>query len=400
MKPFYQFLFIFLMISSCKKENGVNSCKGDTWEADPAGIWYVGDLHVHATGASNDTGGDSYPGDVKRVALERGLDFVVLTDHSNSTGSDATTTDEDPALFNQGPEFPYWDSAAFYSDEHFLMIDGNEISPVNPDNSIPTGHIGCLPMNLNTFNKDYVFTDRPKGTVDGANTMNQATEAGCFKVLNHPYAITRWIAYDWTSYDYDAIEIWNGTIGFDPWDNYAYHAWLCDLLAGRQVTPLGSSDCHRVNTPPPGVALDPALGYPSTAVFAQSLTWDNIMAGLKKGEVAIFEGESRLFINDYTEAKCHAHGNNIHWLRLRGKADTNLQNPVLKLHFYTTCTDPRPSTTEYPLAIGSVVHEVAITPGESFDIAVKVSGGKGVYNAMLKGNSRQYLAISRAIVVQ
>jgi len=395
-KSIYPFLLILLVISSCKKDNG--KC-GDTWEDDPAGSWYAGDMHVHATGASNDTGGDSYPEDIKRVAMERGLDFVVLTDHSNSTGSDVTTTDEDPALFNQGPEFPYWDSAAFYSDNNFLMIDGNEISPVNPDNFIPTGHIGCIPMDLNTFNKDYVFTDRPKGTVNGENILHQATVAGCFKILNHPYAITRWIAYDWTSYDYDAIEIWNGTAGFDQFgDEYAYHAWICDLLAGRQVTPIGSSDCHRVKTAPPGSGLNPALGYPSTAVFAQSLTWNNIMHGLKKGDVAIFEGESRLYINDYTEDKCHAYGNDIYWIRLRGKADSKLQDAVLKLYFYTSCTDTRPNIDDYPVAAGTVEHEVTLTPGESFDIAVEVTGGKGIYNATLKGSGYHYFAISKAIV--
>lgn len=396
MKSLYHLFIVLLLISSCKKDGN----ESPPWEADPAGQWYIGDMHVHATGASNDTGGDSYPEDVKRVALERGLDFVVLTDHSNSTGSDASTTEEDTALFNQGPEFPYWDSAAFYTDDHFLMIDGNEISPVNPDNLIPTGHIGCIPMNLSTFNKDYVFTDRPMGTVDGASAMSQATDAGCFKILNHPYALTKWITYDWTSFDYDAMEIWNGTIGFDPWDESGYQAWICDLLAGRHVTPIGASDCHRVNTEVPGKALDPALGYPSTAVFAQSLTWDNIMQGLKDGNVSLFEGESRLFINDYTEDKLHAHGSNIRWIRLRGKADPNLQEPVLKLHFFTSCNDPRPSTTEVPVASGTVVHEVSITPGESFDIAVEVTGGGGVYNAILRGSKFHYLAISKAIISQ
>src|SRR5690606_15787840 len=68
-----------------------------------SGQWWAGDFHVHATGASNDTGGDSLPEDIAMVAQQRGLDFVVLTDHSNSTGSDPSTTDEDPLLFNMGP---------------------------------------------------------------------------------------------------------------------------------------------------------------------------------------------------------------------------------------------------------------------------------------------------------
>jgi hypothetical protein len=152
---YYLFVITLVFFSACKKES-TPVCAHD-WEVDPAGQWYRGDLHVHATDASNDTGGDSYPSDIKQKAQEAGLDFVVLTDHSNSTGSDPDTTYEDPALFNMGPEFPYWDSAAMLTDlGNFLMICGNELSPRHPG-SEPTGHIGCLPFNLNTFDQNYVF---------------------------------------------------------------------------------------------------------------------------------------------------------------------------------------------------------------------------------------------------
>lgn len=129
MKYIYASLVILLVLTACKKEpsdSNSSRCVGQ-FEADLPGEWLLGDFHVHATGASNDTGGDSWPADIKRVAKERGLDFLVLTDHSNSTGSDASTTEEDPALFNQGPEFPYWDLCDSLSEAGtFLMIDGNE----------------------------------------------------------------------------------------------------------------------------------------------------------------------------------------------------------------------------------------------------------------------------------
>ena len=394
------FICALLVLSACKEKKEVAYCnEAQTWEEDPIGNWYVGDFHVHATGASNDTGGDSYPIDIKQKAIERGLDFVVLTDHSNSTGSDASTTAEDSTLFNQGPEFPYWDTAALLSDANFLMINGNEISPVNADNSIPTGHVGCIPKSLNTFNKNYVFTDRPKGTVTGASALRQAKDAGCFNVLNHPYSPTPWIAFDWTSYNYEAIEVWNGTLGFDVYDQYGYDVWICDLLSGKKVSPIGASDCHRVNTAEPGVVLDPALGYPSTAVFAQSFTWDNIMEGLEEGNVSIFEGESRLFINEYTEGKCHAYGEDVYWIRLRGKADINLIEPRIILNYYTSCNDPRPSTDEFAIPNTNIFFEQEIVPGESFDVAIKIEGKKGVFTAILKGNSTHYLALSKAIIV-
>lgn len=159
------------------------------FEVDPPGAWYRGDVHVHATGASNDTGGDSFPKDIAAMAQKRGLHFVVLTDHSNSTGSDPSTRDEDPKLFNKGPEFPYWEKAAALSvPGKFLLISGNEISPVSKDEKAPRGHIGCLPQDLKTFDRSGAFVDRPKGDVTGGSALEQAKKRGCFSVLNHPYA--------------------------------------------------------------------------------------------------------------------------------------------------------------------------------------------------------------------
>src|SRR5687767_10739171 len=68
MRSLYHLLIFLLVISSCKKDTETNNCES-TWEDDPAGKWYVGDMHVHTTGASNDTDGESYPEDVKRVAI-------------------------------------------------------------------------------------------------------------------------------------------------------------------------------------------------------------------------------------------------------------------------------------------------------------------------------------------
>src|SRR5687768_4423879 len=100
------------------------------FEIDPTGAWYAGDVHVHATGASNDTGGDSFPEAIAEKAKERGLSFVVLTDHSDGTGSVFDPEIPDPPPLNQAPEFPYWDRAQELSDASFLMIDGNELSPI------------------------------------------------------------------------------------------------------------------------------------------------------------------------------------------------------------------------------------------------------------------------------
>ncbi len=267
----------------------VDLADGELQARTREGSWLGGDFHVHATGASNDTGGDSTPERIKEVAIERGLDFVVLTDHSNSTGSDVTTTDEDPDLFNMGPEFPFWQRVAMLTDETFLMIDGNEMSPVEEGEvpTQPTGHIGCYPRDLETFDPNISFTDRPRGTVDSANIVGQARDAGCFVTLNHPFGPAPWVAFDWTTYDYDAIEIYNGSLGWDTFDYQAMQAYLCDVSLGRDVTALGGSDNHRVNIEPPGDLSNPPLGWPTIYVFASDFSWPSIIEGMDNGMTSV-----------------------------------------------------------------------------------------------------------------
>lgn len=363
--------------------------------ADPPGAWYAGDLHVHATGASNDTGGDSSPADIARTAQVRGLSFVVLTDHSNSTGSDTDTTDEDPALFNQGPEFPYWDEVARLSEPgRFLMVDGNELSPVAEGDAPvePRGHIGCVPADLATFDRDGAFTDRPRGEVTGGEALRQARARGCFTVVNHPYGLAPWIRYDWTDMGYDAIEVWNGGAGLDRSDWLAYDAWRCDLLAGRSVTPIASSDNHRVRTPPPGEVLHPALGWPSTEVFATELTWPAVVAALRAGHVAMHEGDSRVYLTGDRDGRQRG------WVRLRGRLDASAPaDGVLRLLHASACDDPRPAPRP-PTLTEAVVYEQPVARGDAFDVAVPVDAA-GVYTAtLLPGAGLRYGALSGAFI--
>ncbi|HJL19521.1 MAG TPA: CehA/McbA family metallohydrolase [Sandaracinaceae bacterium LLY-WYZ-13_1] len=371
-------------------------------EADPPGEWLAGDLHVHATGASNDTGGDSFPEDIARVARERGLFFVVLTDHSNSTGSDPSTLEEDPALFNQGPEFPYWDEAAALSEPGaFLMIDGNEISPVAAGErpSEPTGHVGCVPADLEAFDREGAFTDRPRGAVTGGEVLAQARARGCFTVLNHPWGAP-WTSFDWTSFDYDAMEIWNGTAGLDAADRSGHAAWRCDLLAGRAVTPIAASDNHRVFREPPGEVLHPALGFPRTHVFARERTWLAIVEGLRAGRVALGEGESALFLDAYAEDGARDASGATRWLRVRGRLDARARNARLRLTRATGCVDTRAEDRAPPEPTETVLLERTIAPGEPFDWAVRVEGEPGVHTAVLDARGGHWGALSGAVVIE
>jgi len=396
-------LFGFLLVAAALSLCGTcNTVDDVVFAPDPPGAWYRGDLHVHSTGASNDTGGDSWPSAIAERAQEAGLSFVLLADHSNSTGSDASTTVEDPALFNQGPEFPYWDSAALFSmPGDFLLVQGNEISPVKPSISLinPTGHIGCLPPDLATFDTSTVFTDRPMGAVTGGDALAQARDAGCWSILYHPYAAASWIRYDWRDFGYDAMEVWNGTGGWDEHDERSLAAWRCDLISGRNVVPVGGSDNHRVNIAPPGGGTDPALGYPYTAVFAESLTWPSIVEGLQAGKVAIGEGESFLQLDAYDGEGSLAEGNQIAFLRVRGSVDAGAENPVLELLRITDCADNRTVNQLGPDLTKEVLLPVEPEPGESFDLVQPIAPQPGVYHAIMRSDNGHYGALSRAIVI-
>ncbi len=371
------------------------------------GRWFAGDLHVHATGASNDTGGDSHPAEIMRVARARDLDFIVLTDHSNSTGSDPDTLDEDPDLFNQGPEFTHWDEAAELSNTSFLMMVGNEISPVSEDMREPTGHIGCLPRPGPTFRRDIEFSDRPRGQVTGGEALAQAREAGCYTVLNHPFGIAPWIAYDWTSRDYDAIEVWNGGLNFDVADEDALKAWACDLSLGGRPALVGGSDNHRVHIEPPGQLLDPALGEPTTWIWAEALEQASLMSGLQGGHTSVSDTGTPLELDifDQDGAWLAMQGDSFdgtrgRWLRLRGEAANTSEPRSLVIYeiIPDTCQDARePGRIIAPMPGWRVLYEESVTTGD-IEVIRPIRGQRGhaIFGGIIPTGavSSQHLGVS------
>lgn len=361
-----------------------------------AGRWFAADLHVHATGASNDTGGDSDPASIRRVAIERGLQVVLLTDHSNATGSDPSTRDEDPALFNMGPEFPLWEQARALSDDAFLMIDGNELSPVSPGERGPTGHIGCAPRDLTSFDHTgIVFTDRPRGAVSGADMIAQARAAGCFATLNHPFGPSSWVSFDWTSRGYDAMEVWNGGAGFDASDRDAVNAWMCDLALGKRTVAVGGSDNHRVHQENPGTLLNPPIGLPITWIWAEALRWDALMPHLEAGRVNITDTGAPLEVDVYAAdgAWLGMAGDEIatdeaRWMRVAGALPATLPNTypagertLRVLHIAPgACEDLRAvGQRTAPQVAQRVVHEAAISPDGAFALTIPLDPQPGAY---------------------
>lgn len=220
--------------------------------------WVSVDPHVHSSVGSNDTDGLGTPEKIQSAMEQAKLDYIFLTDHSNSLGSmDCMDVEDCP---NQGPELTMgeWNTS---------VIRAVEISPRAEEDELqqPTGHIGCIPKNRDEWQTD-VFVDRPFGSIIGKEAIEQCREANGWVILNHPFGPTPWVAFDHSHDDFDAIEVFNGGAGFDSSDMQAVAFWEEGIQRGKHWIPIGGSDCHRWGTEPPGGFLDSAMGWPKTDV--------------------------------------------------------------------------------------------------------------------------------------
>jgi hypothetical protein len=377
-----------------------------------------GDLHVHATGGSNDTDSTSFPLDIATVARTRGLDFIILTDHSNATGS-MTFGDDVENHPNLGPEFPYRELAASLSTPgEFVMLDGNEISPIASLTTAgpPRGHIGCLPRPGDPFGAvpaSFAFVDRPPGAITGGAGVSSCHSIGGFAVVNHPYSFVTWVAYDWTSFEYDAIEVWNGGLAQDAWDLKGVQAWWCDRSLGRVVAPVGASDCHHAHVDSPGTLTDPALGVTRTRVFVSELTPEGITAGLAAGRTVAHDDVSTLEV--WASAASGevllpgdkaplASGTKLTF-HLHGRADRTSQLQVLSVGA-GDCVDHRAEVSQGEALISPSREASTQVDAGEFDVAIEVTVQPGrdyaarLWHGLDSDQFQRGLALANAIRVE
>ncbi|MGC6509746.1 MAG: hypothetical protein ACON4U_15080 [Myxococcota bacterium] len=222
----------------------------------PSWSWLSTDPHVHSSLGSNDTDGLGTPNRIGMAMENAGLDLIWMTDHSNSQGS--MNCDDVEDCPNQGPEMTegIWP-------ENVILASEISLRSTEDNLSTPVGHIGCLPSETESFS-DTTFTDRPFGEIAGEEAVKQCQEASGLAILNHPFGPTSWVSYDWSSLEFDGMEVYNGGAGFDSSDEAAVLSWEEGIKNGYRWFPVGASDCHRWTTEPPGTLLDAPLGWPRT----------------------------------------------------------------------------------------------------------------------------------------
>jgi hypothetical protein len=239
--------------------------------------WYRGDLHMHTCHSdgsmARQSGEGRSPGPVFRTveaAAARGADFIAVTDHN--------AVSHHHALRELQPHY-----------DRLLLIPGVEITTF-------CGHAGVL--GANGF-VEFRLTSRHLPTV---RELQDAVgrQHGLF-IVNHPALPSNehCMGCGWTARgtDYarvDAIEVVNGgAIRFQggradgPLSGIPF--WEARLNEGHRITAVGGSDNHQPDTDGIG---HPSVGYPTTCIFAESLSQRALLDAIRAGRVFIdIEGE-------------------------------------------------------------------------------------------------------------
>ena len=233
--------------------------------------WYRGDFHTH-TGHSDgycaSRKGGKAPCPLVRTleaAAVRGLDFVAITDHN--------TTSHFTEIAALQPAF-----------DDLLVIPGREVTTFQ-------GH-------FNVFGAvdDIDFQLGGPRAPDIGRILDQVEKAGGLASINHPSMPSGEVCMGcgWTVEKtpfarFAAVEVANGgalaltgNMADDPLSGVGF--WEARLGEGARLTAIGGSDNHDALAP---ADKPPAVGRPTTVVWAEALSTAAILEGVRKGRVFI-----------------------------------------------------------------------------------------------------------------
>ncbi|MBC7320300.1 CehA/McbA family metallohydrolase [bacterium] len=210
--------------------------------------WVKGDFHSH----TKHSDGSLSIEELVQNAIDRGLDFIFLTDHNKVSG---------------------WESA---KGEKFPLFPGIEFTTF-------WGHFTAFGITK------YIEWDRinpSKGIVEASELVH--SQGGLFCVA-HPFTIGDPVCtgcrciidVDWRYVD--TLEVWAGTFSQRRHENTeALKLWRSLLNQGYRITGIGSTDIHSLKDIYPDV--------PITFVLVEDLTLSNVLDSIKKGQVYVSKG--------------------------------------------------------------------------------------------------------------
>jgi len=223
---------------------------GTAWADD----WFRGDLHAHSLYSD----GDSPAADVIARAEALGLDFFVLTEHDTSLGGDPR----------------HWSDPAYASDRMVLLYGMEWTTPLGHANIW-----GAEPF-------PYEALWQANRSRDARAAVAAAHAVGALFSINHPASAIFSLPWEYPVPDgVDAIEVWNSLYRLPSLNRWAGHYIWDDLLSrGRHLPAVGGSDTHMLTG---WMSRFWGPGNPTTWVYAEALTADAILAGIKAGHATI-----------------------------------------------------------------------------------------------------------------
>jgi hypothetical protein len=209
--------------------------------------WVRGDLHCHTLHSD----GDSWPAEMLGRAVERGLDFLGVTDH-NQVGHHADYASV------QGSSLP-------------IILPGVEVTTYG-------GH-------WNAWGTDRWWEFREPDTDAVSRAMRAAAASGALVSVNHPKPFGPPWEYG-SAIGFHAVEVWNGA--WAGLNHTSLGWWEAQLRAGRRLVALGGSDLHRLKSSDPDPRHARNLGTPTTwARVGDDRSVDGVLAALRAGRVFI-----------------------------------------------------------------------------------------------------------------
>lgn len=240
--------------------------------------WYVGDLHMH-TGHS-DGSCDSLSGQVVpcpaylslEAAAKEELDFISITEH-NAVSQLASRLEYQR----------YFDSV--------LLMPGREVTTFY-------GH-------ANVFgSSEFIDFRLQAGSAKNAGYLHDQVELlGGLLSINHPGSPSGedcmgcgWVLTDTDYSKVEAMEIVN--VGYVDLPRGKAHIdfWQQKLNEGYRITGIGGSDNHRATRP---ISQPSAIGNPRTWIFAENLSVQSILEGIRAGNVYVDASGGSVRLDDF-----------------------------------------------------------------------------------------------------
>ena len=220
--------------------------------------WYAGDLHVHSRES-----GDAQPtlDEIAAFATGRGLDFVFLSDHNTASHLE-------------------WMGDAQARHPGLLLLPSVEFTTY-------AGHANGLGATQ--------YVDLRLGGADGgiSEAVSRFHAQGALFSINHPALDlgSACIGCPWRQRlprdQVDAVEIQTGRYSVAGVQFFAGAVtfWESVLATGKHAPAVGGSDDHRGGASNTG--LDSAIGSPTTLVFAEGLSVEAVLAGIRAGRTVV-----------------------------------------------------------------------------------------------------------------